>query len=269
VKVANRQSGFTLIEMLVVIAILGILAGLAVPALKNLGKSDATVSASRQLLDDVGRARQLAMAQRTTVYMVFVPTNFWTGLTGAQTNSPAGMTATVNLCDEQLTGYTFIGSGTVGDQPGRHSWHYLAPWQSLPDGTFIAQQKFGPPNPPVVPQIFIANNPNSPFNIYGFITNAVPFPLETNSPFVMMPCIIFNSFGQLVDQNGNIFSRHEYIPLARGSVSPAINPATKTYQLASPSVLENPAGNSTNSAANIVDIDPLTGRAVLQFFKIQ
>ena len=252
-----------------VIAILGILAGLAVPALKSLGKSDATVSASRQLLDDVGRARQLAMAQRTTVYMVFVPANFWNQLTAAQTNSPAQWTATMNLCDEQLTGYTFMSFGNVGDQPGRHSWHYLAPWQSLPDGTFIATNKFNPPvNPPNPPAAVATLNNNATFNIYGFITNSVPFPLETNST-VILPCIIFDSFGHLVDQNGNIFSRHEYIPLARGSVAPAVNPGTKTYQLAAPSVTEIPSGNSTNAAANIVDIDPLTGRAVLQFFKIQ
>ena len=69
---------FTLIEMLVVISILGILAALTVPALKNLGKSNAALGASRQMLDAVGRARQLAIANRTTVYMVFVPTNFWT-----------------------------------------------------------------------------------------------------------------------------------------------------------------------------------------------
>ena len=49
----------------------------------------------------------------------------------------------------------------------------------------------------------------------------------------------------------------------------AMDPATKTYLLGSPDVSEIPPGNSTNISANIVDIDPLTGRAVLQFFKIQ
>ena len=73
----NLRSAFTLIELLVVISIMGLLAGLAVPALKNLGKSNVNISAQRQLLDDVAHARQLAVSQRTTVYMVFVPTNFW------------------------------------------------------------------------------------------------------------------------------------------------------------------------------------------------
>jgi len=270
--------------MLVVIAILGLIAGLAVPALKNLGKSNATVSASRQLLDDIGRARQLAISQRTTVYMVFVPTNFWTipgpvpGSTWWNGLTPAARTVVTNLCDNQLTGYIFMGQGTVGDQPGRHNWHYLAPWQNLPAGTFIAQQKFGNPYGPamtpvaVPPDITLLNNPDSPFRIYGFMTNAVPFPLETNA-LVNLPCLVFDSFGHLLDQNGQIAQRHEYIPLAQGSIAPAVNATTKTFFIDNtagswPSVIENPPGNSTNISANIIDIDPLTGRAVLQYYKM-
>ena len=66
-----------------VISILGLLAGLAVPAVKDLGKANARIGAVQQLMDAVGRARQLAMSQHTTVYMVFVPTNYF-----AQNNTP-------------------------------------------------------------------------------------------------------------------------------------------------------------------------------------
>jgi prepilin-type N-terminal cleavage/methylation domain-containing protein len=291
VKVAHRKSGFTLVEMLVVISILGILAGLTVPALKNIGKSDASISASQQLLDGVARARQLAMANRTTVYMVFVPTNFWGNLnynssatytTWMNNLTTAQKNAVTNLCDKQLTGYNFISYGALGDQPGQHNWHYLASWQNLPDGTFIAPQKFGSPYPPnnlvsssATPlfQQWNQDYPHSDGNrIYTF-TNGVslPFPTEdvTPSAYISMPYIAFNYLGQLTFDGQTLASRDEYIPLAQGSVVPAIDAATKSLQLNSPSVLETPPGNSTNISYNIVHIDALTGRAVLEHHKVQ
>jgi prepilin-type N-terminal cleavage/methylation domain-containing protein len=270
VKVARLKSGFTLIELLVVISILGILAALTVPALKNLGKSNANISAARQLLDGVGRARQLAMANRTTVYMVFVQTNFWGALTGTNLTS----TAATNLIDKQLNGYTFVSQGRLGDQPGRHAWHYIEPWQALPDGSIIAAQKFLLSGDPLLP----INIPQwSGTTITNFARVSIPFPTETSTG-VLMPCIAFDYSGKLISEVDAAGNYHDaYIPLAQGTVSYALDPATKTPVIpataSANAASEMPPGNSgignNNLSYNIIHIDALTGRAVLEFYKMK
>jgi type II secretory pathway pseudopilin PulG len=260
--------------LLVVIAILGIMAGLTVPVLKNFAKSDATLGASRQLLDGVARARQLAISQHTTVYMVFMPTNFWIDASGNpppnpwfNSLAPAQLTAVTNLCDKQLTGYTFVSLRSMGDQPGQGRTNYLAPWQTLPDGTFIAWLKVT--NSPAGPAYRITDsiNPGKFFDIYGFATKAIPFPTATNTSLVF-PYVAFNYLGQLTVDGQTVAGRDEYIPIAKGSVIYAADPVTKRFQFNSPDVAENPPGNSTNSSYNIVHIERLTGRAVLEYQKM-
>ncbi len=290
---AFAGSAFTLLELLVVISILGLLAALTLPVLKNFGKSDATLGASRQLLDGVARARQLAMSDRTTVYMVFVPTNFWVDSSGTFPNNSSSswwgnltnalQTAVTNLADKQLSGYNFVAYGAMGDQPGQHAWHYLDRWQALPEGTFIAWLKFtnapGPPGQPFV--ITDPIYPSQSYSIYGFHTNnAIPFPTEQgintySAGRIVLPYIAFNYLGQLTFDGVNLADRDEYIPLAHGAVFAAINPANKTLQLlgpsqvnGSPEIQEVPPGNSTNISYNIVHIDRLSGRAVLKFHKM-
>jgi len=264
----NLRRAFTLIELLTVLAIMALLAALAVPALKNFGRADAMTAATAQMVGDIARARQLAMSERTTVYMIFVPTNFWQGLLSTVQNQPA----VTNLCDKQLTGYTFATRGQLGDQPGQHQWHYLTAWQALPEGACIAQQKFNqlPGNSYTVTDPF---NKSQSYRIYGFnLINSVPFPTETNTSsllsFYSLPYIAFNYLGQLTTNGVDMAAAHEYIPLARANIVPSVNADTKTFQLGSPQVMESPPGNSTN-AYNIIDIDPLTGRATLQQPKMQ
>ncbi|MGB8368195.1 MAG: Tfp pilus assembly protein FimT/FimU [Limisphaerales bacterium] len=266
-------SAFTLIELLVVIAILGIMAGLTVPVLKNFAKSDATLGASRQLLDGVARARQLAISQRTTIYMVFVPQNFWGGnpATFISSLTPAQQTAATNLCDKQFTGYTFVSLRSVGDQPGQGMPHYLAPWQTLPDDTFIALAKFT--NSPA--QSYTITDPISgaTYNVHGFNTNQTfPFPTADATWWIPLPWIAFNYLGQLATNGPSgvgLSANDEYIPIAKGSVLYARDPVSKTFLFNSPDVLEMPPGNSTNSSYNIVHIDHLTGRAVLEYQRTQ
>ena len=284
-RITHHFSAFTLIELLVVITILGILAGLAVPALKNISKSDANTSAARQLLDDVGRAHQMAISRHTTVYMVFVPVNFFNlnnvsgqnivaGLNSIPLPSDrlAALTALTNLVEKQLTGYGFLALGTVGDQPGKHNWNYIGTWQNFPEGTFIASQKFAPGTTFTISawQTEYGGQP-----IPGFTNLSVPFP-TTASPSVLMPCLVFDYAGRLVSETDGLGNyRNADIPLAQGGVSYGRDPVTRSplpTTVPASAVSETPPGNSgignNNYSYNVIHIDALTGRAVLQYYKM-
>ena len=81
---------------------MAIIAALAVPALKNFGHADAMTAADQQMLNDVARARQLAISQRTTVYMIFVPTNFWNYNMTAGATGPARHDQSVRQATDRL-----------------------------------------------------------------------------------------------------------------------------------------------------------------------
>jgi len=272
-RVSRFSPAFTLIEMLMVIAIMGILAAIALPTLRGL-KPNAKVAATRQLLDAVGRARQLAISQRTPVYMVFVSTNFWSDpATAAWT--PNDWALATNLFDKQLTGYAYVCLRSVGDQPGVHTPRYLSSWRTLPQGAYISPAKFTPPASSTTPPPLVLNiitNGVVAYRVYGFnYTNTVPFPAETNRPasgarpYVALPYIGFDGTGQLMSGPGG---QPELIPLTEGSVNYARDPNTKVAIKAPSQVSERPPGNTTDNYS-LVSVDRLTGRARVERRKVQ
>ncbi|HWW00072.1 MAG TPA: prepilin-type N-terminal cleavage/methylation domain-containing protein [Candidatus Acidoferrum sp.] len=265
---------FTLLELLVVIGIIGLLAGLAVPILNNF-KPNYSANATRALMDDLSRARQLAISEHTTVLMVFVKTNFWVSSIdkAVQSWQPADWVRATNLVNKQLVGYTFVSVRSLGDQPGVHTPQYLAGWKTLPDGAFLTLLKFTLPSGGAVPFTIYTNdlsgNPVPAFPLYGFnYTAQVPFPrLETpifspKQPYVLLPYIAFNYLGQRCDDNGNVLQQNAVFPLAKGNISFARDEATHTPKFAPPTLFEQPSGNATNPVSyNLVSVDWLTGRA--------
>ncbi len=252
---SQARAAFTIIELMVVIAIIGVLAAITLPAIRGMTKSNSMIAANRQLLDDIAYARQRAIADHTTVYMIFVPPNI-INLLNFPTNSldTVAVKQYINLYGGQYTTYAFLSVRSVGEQPGRATPRYLTGWRSLPNGVFIATNKF---------DIFAAPPALQPFRAFPAL-NTFPFPLATNlvTGNMAIPYIGFDYLGRLVTQ------RDEYIPLARGSIFYPRDPVTGNYINQPADVQENPLNNSVTSS-NVVHIEWLTGRARVERQEVQ
>src|SRR6202453_3682948 len=110
----RTETAFTLIELLTVIAIIGILLTLGIPMIRGMNKSNVMIAADRQLLDDINYARQRAIGDHTSVYIVFMPplinnSPFEPSQFPVYPGSdPTVSTITANLYGGQLTTYALV-----------------------------------------------------------------------------------------------------------------------------------------------------------------
>lgn len=69
------EGGFTLIEMVTVLVIIGIIMGIGIPSVTSLMKSGALSAATRQVSNTLSQARQYAITQRVKTRVVFPKTS--------------------------------------------------------------------------------------------------------------------------------------------------------------------------------------------------
>lgn len=256
---------FTLAEMLVVIAIIAIISTIAIPAINGLTKSNTMSTASRQMLDDVGFARQKAISGRTTVYMVFIPPEFWDGVNSAAfagLNTVSRKQANT-LLKGQYTSYALYVERSLGDQPGRSATNYLTAWRNLPEGVVIETNKFNL-NTNLTETITDPYDNTRKFHVRAFQRRSFTFPSTETTNIAPkqfeLPYIAFNPQGGLVSL------QDEFISLAPGSVFYLTNNAGAPLP---PDVVQTGYREANRTNYTLIRIDSVTGRAKLERMELQ
>lgn len=269
----SSARAFTLLEMLVVVGIIALLAAASVPAIRSMSRTNTVAAGNRQMLDDLSYARQLAITGRRTVHMVFVPPTMRTHFNTVrkEVKNPQRQSQLLrqltNLVTGQYTAYALFSRRTVGDQPGRQTPRYLTAWRNLPEGIFVATNKFldlGDEWTKEVDKRFSRQYTNRPLPFALF-----PFP-TADAPEMRLPYMAFEPTGRVFYEERTYPTGRDqqdaWVTLARGSIFyPKSANMRWAFDLsAPPDVVETPRSNRTD-----IRVNWLTGRAQVEEVKLK
>lgn len=219
----SRTNGFTLIEMLVVIVIVGIMLALTIPAVTTMMKASGVSVATRQVSNTLGLARQLAITQRIYARVVF-PYDTTPPI-------PAGS------ADMLYRSYAVM---TNRDNTTTANWRYASKWEYLPVGVVF-------PNNVAALAAGALNDPNSLNRQLG-----LPFPNTVVAPATTLAYIEFGPTGAakaLTVAGGG----DSIVVITEGFANSGSTP-TLTSKTSSGLLLANVATNTVNSLVGRIKV---------------
>lgn len=159
---SKKHSGFTLVELLAVVVIIGLMITISIPSLHRITVASALGSGTRQFSDQVAMARTYALVNAQDVYLVVAYHDTWA----------ANTTLSNTYC------YVAYGFCVSAVSPLLRS---VAPLSKV---SYIDAIQYLPPGAVFCDQV-------------SNITNSlVPFPNSTNTP-VAVWCVKINKYGQI------------------------------------------------------------------------
>ena len=117
----SNKNGFTLIELIIVIAIFAIGSAIALPSLMEMGRRDQVKTEARQLKDQLAWGRATAIEQNTPVVVTLGTTNYTVGSTTINLTKASMVAVVTDSANNSLTTFQWNARGyptTVGGNSG-------------------------------------------------------------------------------------------------------------------------------------------------------